>query len=132
MRTAWEELIIPKLKDTVKVSFVRVPVGGVYEIFEDEEESPTLDTYRIYGGTADMVRFPQKYLERKFPNVAGRIVNVAAENQNDFERGRGPSPMAKGEWIRKTIDSRNLREFQKYLPEFLKSSSDMYMSLLLG
>ena len=130
MQAVWTQVIIPLIDPKVQVSFVSSPVGEVFNILEKENEAPTAVTYRLYGGTEDLARFPGTYIKRKFPNVADRFVNVAESESGDYLRGVGESPMVKGEWIRKAMNTGNIEKFKSMMPVFLRSSANQIFNML--
>ena len=130
MYNIWNKIIIPRLDSRVTVSFGPSPVTLVYQILEDEQVSPTNIMYRLYGGTEDLTRFNSDYIRKKFPNVANRFINVAESSSANFLRGVGASPMAKGTWIRKALESGNVEKFKSMMPEFLQSSAEDIFNML--
>ena len=129
MQLAWNELIIPNIEGNVEVSFIKSPVGSVYEVIEAENESPTSDTYRIYGGTEDVKRFNMTRISARYPNTAGRFVNVAAEGKASYLRGDG-TPKAKGSWARAALQISDKLTFKAQLPKFLQPHAQRYMEIL--
>lgn len=130
MKEAWECLISPMLPSKVEVVFVKSPIGIVFEILDIANIVCDDHVYRLYGGTEDANRFRSEYIRRKFPMVADRFVNVAKEESHKYLRGIGDSPVAKGEWIRNSINSGNYDEFRNFLPEFLKPHAKDYLEIL--
>jgi hypothetical protein len=133
MQRVWNALICPMLPSKVEVTFVTSPVGAVFNVLETTDNNPSLTQnhiYRLYGGTEDANRFRDEYIRRKFPNVADRFVNVAKEESHKYLRGTGDSPMAKGEWVRNSINSGDYNEFRNFLPGFLKPHAKDYLELL--
>jgi len=133
MQKVWESLISPKLPKKVEVLFVTSPIGTVFDLLTMANDNPdeTQDNvYRLYGGTEDAHRFRSEYIQRKFPNVANRFVNVAKEESHKYLRGSGDSPLAKGEWVRNSINSGDYNEFRNFLPGFLKPHAKDYLELL--
>ena len=110
----WLQYIIPHLhkeygEDKVVVRFVVSPIRTVYEDFIErlEEYGGDGHHYRIYGGTEDNDRFGAAALMHKYPQAAPHFTNVAEESKESFQRGKGRSPDAKGEWIRKALRTKN-------------------------
>ena len=131
MKNAWSNLISPMLPSKVEVVFVSSPIGSVFNMLEAANNVVCDDhIYRLYGGTEDANRFRSEYIKRKFPKVADRFVNVAKEEAHKYLRGLGDSPLAKGEWVRTSINSGNYNEFQNFLPEFLKPHAKDYLEIL--
>ena len=137
MYEVWQEYIIPHLRleygeDRVNVRFVVSPIRTVYEDFIErlETEGPDGHDYRIYGGTEDNNRFGSLALMKKYPIAAAYIVNVAEEKSGDYLRGKGKSPVAKGEWIREAIKTKNESRFQLMMPTFLQGFSKEIIELL--
>lgn len=133
MKNVWDNLISPKLPSKVEVAFVSSPIGSVFEVLENANNNYLFAsnvTFRLYGGTEDANRFRKEYIQRKFPKVADRFVNVAKEEAHKYLRGLGDSPLAKGEWVRNSINSGNYSEFQNFLPEFLKPHAKCYLEIL--
>ncbi len=133
MQKAWNSLISPRLPSKVEVTFVSSPIGSVFDVLENSNNnylSASNVTFRLYGGTEDANRFRSEYIQRKFPNVADRFVNVAKEEAHKYLRGLGDSPLAKGEWVRNSINSGNYTEFRNFLPEFLKPFAKDYLEIL--
>lgn len=129
MQSAWNELIIPNIEGDVEVSFIKSPVGSVYEVIETENESPSANTYRIYGGTEDVKRFNMERIATKYPNAASRFVNVAAEGKASYLRGEG-TPKAKGSWAREALHASDKVTFKAQLPKFLQPHTQRYMEIL--
>jgi len=133
MKNAWDDLISPLLPSKVEVVFVNSPIGIVFNVLETANTNPHWtrnNVYRLYGGTEDANRFRSEYIRRKFPKIADRFVNVAKEEAHKYLRGLGDSPLAKGEWVRNSINSGNYIEFQNFLPEFLKPHAKNYLEIL--
>ena len=131
MKNAWDDLISPRLSSKVEVVFVSSPIGSVFNMLETASNVVCDDhIYRLYGGTEDANRFRDEYIKRKFPKVADRFVNVAKEESHNYLRGLGDSPLAKGEWVRNSINSGNYNEFRNFLPEFLKPHAKDYLEIL--
>ena len=128
MLKCWEEVIIPRLPEKVHVRFVVSPVRTTYEIMETLSEKSTGDEVYIFGGSEDVKRFPQDKIESTYIGITP--INVAAQQSEDFERGRGDSPKVKGEWVRKAIKSNDVASFEEYIPEFLKDLSQQYFDIL--
>lgn len=129
MQSAWNEIIIPNIEGNVEVSFIKSPVGSVYEVIEDEEENPTSNVYRIYGGTEDVKRFNMERISTRYPNTAGRFVNVAASAKASYLRGDG-TPKAKGSWARTALQEQDNLGFKDQLPKFLQPHAQRYMEIL--
>ena len=110
-----------------EVKFVKSPVRSIYELFEIQEAT-TGNEFRIYSGTEDLGRFNSSSLEKYCPEV--NVCNVAEEDKERYRRGIGESPMAKGEWVRKSIEDDDFRMFRDYLPEFLKPHAERYLGIL--
>jgi cytidyltransferase-like protein len=125
MASAWTKLICPLLPK-VNVKFVKSPVRAVYEFLE---EANTEDLYRVYGGTEDVGRFSQKSLNKYCSHL--NVSNVAELSSGSYLRGVGPSPKAKGEWVRNAIQAGDFRKFENYLPDFLKPYSKEYLKMLI-
>ena len=87
--------------------------------------------YRIYGGSEDSGRFLSSNLIKKYPIATKYIVNVAEEKSEQFQRGSGESPQAKGEWIREALIENNESQFKLMMPGFLKNVSNEIMRILL-
>jgi len=133
MRRAWEEIIIPLLPSFVQVRFARSPVGEVYNIIAEANERGDNVSFRIYGGTEDVARFPGAKLNAKYGNnLRGTIINVAEEHPERFLRGQGSSPVAKGAWVREAIATGDWKSFERMLPEFLKPHAEEYLSILVS
>ena len=137
MYEIWQDYIIPHLTSMypskVRVNFVVSPIRTVYEDFIERLERDGNDgnTYRIYGGTEDSGRFLSNTMKAKYPVAAKYILNVAEEKGENFQRGNGKSPQAKGEWIREAIRTNNKSQFKLMMPGFLKNVSSEIMGILL-
>jgi len=127
MAAAWVQLIIPLLSN-VDVKFAISPIREVYNILKKENGDKTGNTIRIYGGVDEINRFNPEKIKAKYPNITP--VNVAAEEADRYLRGVGPSPMAKGEWVRNAIQAGDFRKFREFLPEFLKPHAEEYLNIL--
>ena len=127
MLKAWDELIIPKIMAEVK--FVKSPIRSIYELLEIPEATEG-NEFRVYSGTEDWGRFNSSSLERYCSGV--NVCNVAEKDKERYRRGTGESPMAKGEWIRKSIEDNDFQVFRDYLPAFLKPHAERYLSILVG
>ena len=133
MRKAWENLIIPLLPSFVEVRFAKSPVGEVYDIIATANDRGDNVSFRIYGGTEDVARFPGEKLNARYgTNLGGTIVNVAEEQAGQFVRGQGNSPMAKGAWVREAIAAGDWKSFERMLPKFLKPHAEEYLSILVS
>ena len=132
----WCNHIIPHLisefEGKIKVNFVVSPIRTVYEDFIErlEENGPDGNHYRIYGGTEDNTRFSNKSLKTKYPTAAPHITNVAEDQSDGFQRGKGKSPDAKGEWIRKAMETNDKNRFKLMMPAFLHGVSTEIMETL--
>ncbi len=127
MKKAWNEIILPVVP--IEVKFVRSPIRAVYEFLEPRPGIEN-DEFRIYGGTEDLARFSTAQLKRYCDGVD--VCNVAEEESGEYLRGVGESPMAKGEWVRKSINDGNFDAFKNYLPNVLKPFAEKYLNILLG
>tara|TARA_B100001250_G_C19171956_1_gene517078 strand:+ start:4 stop:528 length:525 start_codon:yes stop_codon:yes gene_type:complete len=125
MKQAWEEIILPVVP--VEVRFVTSPVGAVYKLLEPGPETKN-NQYRIYGGTEDLSRFSSEMLQKYCDGTD--VCNVAQAQADQYLRGVGESPMAKGEWVRKAIEEGNFQAFKNFLPNVLKPLSEEYLQIL--
>tara|TARA_A100001011_G_scaffold223471_1_gene231393 strand:- start:54 stop:614 length:561 start_codon:yes stop_codon:yes gene_type:complete len=136
MYNIWLNYIIPHLQEEygekIKVQFVVSPIRTVYEDFIEriEAEGPDGHSYMIYGGTEDNNRFQSKNLVQKYPVAAEHITNVAESRAGKFQRGVGKSPMAKGEWIRNSLETNDEKRFNSMMPAFLKPVANVVMQML--
>lgn len=126
MMKAWEELIKPNIP--AEVRFVKSPVRSVWEFLNEESENENV--YRIYGGTEEIARFSSTNLSRWAEGV--NVINVAEKEASQYLRGAGPSPMAKGEWVRTAIENQDFIAFKDYLPGFLKPVAQRYLEILVS
>ena len=127
MLQVWKELIIPNIQ--AEVRFVNSPVRAVWEFLQNPSDTDG-HKIRIYGGTEDLARFSPDNLSRWAKGV--NVTNVAQEEAGKYLRGVGPSPMAKGEWVRKSIENRDFASFKDYLPMFLKPFAKRYLNILVA
>jgi len=128
MANAWQWVIIPLLPEKVTVKFAASPVGFVYDEMSARNEAGTGEEIRIYGGAAEIARFPESRISEKYPNITP--INVAERNAAGYLRGVGKSPMAKGEWVRDAIINNDMEKFRGYLPKFLKPYASEYLDII--
>ncbi len=137
MYEVWQHYIIPHLISTysekINVNFVISPIRTVYEDYIERLERDGYDgnTYRIYGGSEDSGRFHSSTLGKKYPTAMKHVINVAEEKSEQFQRGSGKSPQAKGEWIREALIKNDKSQFKLMMPGFLKNVSNDIMEILL-
>ncbi len=124
MYKAWQEIIKPVLPTHLEVYAVKSPVGSVYDYLEWNGDTSV--SYKIYGGTEDIARLSNARMLQYFPHL--NAINVAESDPESFTRD---VVSAKGEWVRNSIQTGNLKEFKSYLPAFLKPLAKEYLSVLI-
>ena len=123
MYKAWQELIVPSLPEHIQVIGVKSPVGSVYDYLEWNGNISV--SYRIYGGTEDIARLSMARMTQYYPDL--NVVNVAEIDPESFTRD---VVHAKGEWVRNSIQTGDLKEFKSYLPVFLQPYAKEYLEIL--
>ena len=131
MQKAWRSLIQPCLGTQTSINFAISPIRFVYEMIEEEDKNPSGNIYRIYGGTEDLNRFEITKLKSKYPNASKVFINVAQNFTDQYSRGVGASPLAKGKWVRNSIQEGKFTTFKNYLPEILKKNAKAYWNILI-
>ena len=128
MKRAWLDLIKPLLPGLGAVTFVKSPIGAVYQYLEDEGLPE--NEYRIYGGTEEVNRFKPSYLAKNYPDLT--IVQPAAEDPIKYDRSTATGVPVSGTKTRKAIEAGNFQLFKSYLPKFLKPHAREYLDILMS
>lgn len=128
MKRAWLDLIQPLLPRLDTVTFVKSPVGAVYQYLQDEGVPD--NEYRIYGGVEEVNRFRPEYIAKNYPDLT--IVQPAAEDPQKYSRSTATGVPVSGTKTRKAIEAGNFELFKSYLPHFLKPHAKEYLRILLS